>query len=115
MPVGYDTVPILSIMHPSPTSDPLHCRLQDWRVAPPVEPGFRPAVRERIAARLRRGQETWGAYCRRHAVLWSLVFATVVTGAAVHGQRVGERHSEADHRAMVGTYLAEIDARAMEH
>ncbi len=87
--------------------------LRVWQVSPPPDPAFRPAVWAQIASTVRRRQESWWGYCRRHALLWGLVFLVGTAGAGLHGQRVGVQHRDEDHRAMVGTYLAEIDARAM--
>lgn len=95
--------------------DPLRAKLRVWQVDPPAEGGFRPAVWARIGARRRELAETWFGYFRRHAVAWSLAVAVSAGVAGLLGNLVGERRAAADHAAILGTYLAQIDARAMQH
>ncbi len=100
-------------MNASSSSDSARAGLRAWRVTPPADPHFRAGVWARIEASRSALRESWSAYCRRHAVLWSLAFLAATSGAALLGQRAGERHTRAEHDTILHTYLAQIDARAM--
>ena len=95
----------------SNTPEPLREALRRWRVAPPADAGFRPAVWSRIEAVRRAASENWFHYFRRHAAAWSLVAVCAAGVAGLLGREAGERRATADHEQILGTYLAQIDAR----
>lgn len=90
--------------------DPIRGELRTWRVDPPADPGFRPAVWSRIdQARLLH----WTTYWRRHAVGWSVACVLIVSASALWGHAAGLRHKQAERTAVLQTYLAAIDVTAM--
>ncbi|MFT3828899.1 MAG: hypothetical protein QM691_04245 [Opitutaceae bacterium] len=97
----------------SNSQNPLREILHIWRIAPPADAGFRPAVWSRIEALRRTASETWFGYFRRHTLAWSLVLLSTAAGAGLLGRQAGERRAVADHSAILDTYLAQIDARVM--
>lgn len=85
-----------------------------WQVAPPVDPGFRSSVWAAIEAVRDRASATWAGYLRRHLVAWALVFGLVMVGAVALGLSAGAKHSAIDREMVLASYVAAIDARAME-
>lgn len=101
-------------MNASPDPDPPRHDLRVWRVVPPADAGFRAAVWARVEAARRLVELSWSAYLRRHALLWSVALLLAVGGSAVLGRRAGAQHTRAEHDTILHTYLAAIDARAMQ-
>ena len=89
-------------------SDSLSEALRRWKVAPPVDAGFRNAVWQRIDARTR---ESWPAYLRTHAAAWVLVTVVMLGAAAFTGRATAEARVRADREAMVVSYLVDLDPR----
>jgi hypothetical protein len=85
-----------------------------WQVAPPVDPGFRSAVWAGIEAARERFEITWSGYLRRHIVAWVLVLGMAAVGAGWVGHSAGADHALADRDLVLTSYVAAIDARAME-
>jgi anti-sigma factor RsiW len=97
-------------MHPTDANDRLSATLQSWRVNPPRDPNFRPAVMERIR---RNARETWPGYVRSHLLGWSAaaVLAAIAAGWTGHA---AARAKIDDHRdQMVVSYLGNLDPRVM--
>jgi hypothetical protein len=88
---------------PSP-DDPLAQTLRDWRVTPPRDPGFRTAVRERMAAG--SPVQPWGAFVRRHVAMC----AGVVAAAIVLGALAGRDQARTQ---IAASYVQALDARSM--
>lgn len=88
--------------------------LQAWQVTPPVDAGFRGAVWARIDAVRECVETTWAGYVRQHLVAWVLVLGFVAVGAGALGFGAGAKHSAADRELILASYVAAIDARAME-
>ena len=88
--------------------DNLSEELRRWRVAPPMEPNFRPQVWQRIRARTR---VTWPDYLRAHSAAWSLAAALALGAAAYTGHVAAEARARADREALVMTYLVDLDPR----
>jgi hypothetical protein len=88
--------------------DSLSAVLQRWRVEPPADPGFRPAVWQRLDARAR---ESWPAYLRSRATAWSLAAVVMLGAAAYSGTALAHSRVRADREAMVVNYLVELDPR----
>ena len=82
--------------------------LHRWRVDPPADQNFRPAVWQRIDGRSRA---TWPAYLRSHATAWSLAAVVILGAAAYSGSALAQARARADRDAMVVTYLVELDPR----
>ncbi len=95
-------------MVPSSSPDPLSRHLAEWRVTPPADPEFRPAVWQRIRQRTR---ETWLGYVHGHLARWSFAAVLAVSAAGWIGYAVGEARLEAQRDAMVTHYLVELDPR----
>lgn len=95
-------------MNSSEPNDPLSRALVEWRVNPPADPQFRPAVWQRIR---RRAQDTWAGYFQAHLAQWSVVAIFAVTVAGWAGHAAGEARVEAERDAMVTSYLIELDPR----
>ncbi|MDD3179946.1 MAG: hypothetical protein PHQ04_06285 [Opitutaceae bacterium] len=89
--------------------DPLSVILSGWRVAPPANPDFRPAVWRRIGAL--RSRESWPAYLRAHAALWTLMAAVVLSAAGWTGHAAAQARMRADREAIVASYLVDLDPR----
>ena len=90
------------------TRDSLSRTLQDWRVAPPADPNFRPDVWRRIS---RRSRESWGGYVRAHLVSWSLAAVVAISIAGLGGRAAGKARLDAAREAMATAYLVELDPR----
>lgn len=82
--------------------------LQQWRVRPPPDPNFRPAVWRRIS---RRSRETWASYVQAHLLPWSVAAAVAVAVAGWTGHAAARAKLDADRDAMVVTYLVQLDPR----
>ena len=83
-------------------------------MAPPADKSFRPAVWKQIERLRYAATESWFGYLRRHAVVCALVLVAAVAGAGLLGRMTGDWRARADHDAIIGTYLAQIDARVMQ-
>lgn len=83
--------------------------LQDWRVKPPSDPGFRAAVWRRIG---QQGEATWTAYLRAHTAAWAVAAVLTFSVAGVAGRALAQARVEADRETMVVSYLVELDPRA---
>lgn len=93
-------------MHNSP--DSLSEALRAWRVQPPRDPAFRPAVWQRIHQAARDG---WVNYVRDHRLAWGLTAAVAVIGAGWTGHTAAQARLESSRHAMAETYLVELDPR----
>jgi len=82
--------------------------LRGWTVRPPVDPGFRPGVWQRIR---REPGTSWPAYLRAHLAAWSLVAILALSSAGYAGRALARTHVRADREAMVVSYLVELDPR----
>lgn len=89
--------------------DKLSVTLQDWRVKPPSDPGFRAAVWRRIG---QQGVATWPAYLRAHTAVWSVAAVLAFSVAGLAGRAIAQARVQADREAMVVSYLVELDPRA---
>lgn len=89
--------------------DKLSETLQDWRVKPPSDPGFRAAVWRRIG---QQGEANWPAYLRAHTAAWSVAAALAFSVAGLAGRAIAQARVQADREAMVVSYLVELDPRA---
>jgi hypothetical protein len=72
-------------------SDSLSEALRRWKVAPPVDAGFR--------------------NLRTHAAAWVLVTVVMLGAAAFTGRATAEARVRADREAMVVSYLVDLDPR----
>lgn len=95
-------------MHSPESNDRLDDTLAAWRISPPADPAFRPAVWRRIQARAR---ESWAAYVRAHALGWSVAAVAVVAAAGWSGRAVVRAQLNAEREAMVVAYLTDLDPR----
>ena len=96
---------------PSPDSDAsLAPALAAWRLEPTRDPGFRCAVRARLAA---PGGLPWGVYLRRHAgpVAAACVLALVAGGWLGHAQ--ARARAAADRDELAESYVRALDARSL--
>ena len=101
-------------MTASEKNESLRPTLQAWQVSPPADPGFRSAVWAQIGAARDCLETTWAGYVRHHLVAWVLVLGFVAVGAGALGLGAGASHSAADRELVLASYVAAIDARAME-
>ena len=90
--------------------DPLSRTLAAWRVEPPSDPNFRPAVWQRIR---QRSRETLAGYLRAHLVGWAVVAGLAVVAAGWAGHAAARAKLAADRDQMVVTYLGAIDPRVV--
>lgn len=97
-------------MNPTDPKDPLARDLAAWRVTPPGDPNFRPAVWQRIQ---RRSRETWAAYVRSHLIGWSLAAAVAVAAAGWTGHSVARAKLDSSREEMVVSYLGNLDPRVL--
>ncbi|MBI5767666.1 MAG: hypothetical protein HZA93_07710 [Verrucomicrobia bacterium] len=95
---------------PATAPDRLSRVLAEWRVQPPSNPHFRPAVWQRIAQGRR---ESWPTYLRAHLVGWTVAAGVAVVAAGWAGHTAGRAKLAADREQMVISYLGEIDPRVM--
>ena len=91
-------------------NEPLARTLAAWRVNPPMNPNFRPAVWQMIQQRAR---ETWASYVRAHRLSWSLVALVAVMAAGWTGRSVAQAKLDAEREEMVVSYLGNLDPRVM--
>lgn len=95
-------------MNLSDPNDSVSRALADWRVQPPLNPRFRPAVWQRIH---QRSRETWAFYIRNRLAAWSVAAALIVTASGWLGVTASKARLDADRDAMVSAYLVELDPR----
>lgn len=95
-------------MDTPPPSDSLSRTLSHWRLQPPRDPQFRPAVWARLA---RRSRETWAGYVAAHRVGWSVAAIAVIGFAGWSGHAAAQARQAADRDALVTAYLIELDPR----
>lgn len=96
---------------PSPDSDvSLSRTLADWRVEPRRDPGFRAAVRARLAA---PGGLSWGEYLRRHTLpVAAACGLSLLTGGWL-GQKQARARAAADREQLAESYVRSLDARTL--
>lgn len=95
-------------MDSPPPPDSLSRTLSSWRVQPPRDPQFRPAVWRRIA---RRSRETWADYVAAHRLAWSVAALAAIGAAGWSGHAAAQARQSADRDALVTAYLIELDPR----
>lgn len=95
-------------MHSPESHDSLSRTLAAWRVSPPPDPNFRPAVWQRIGAEMR---ESWAGYVRAHALGLSIAALVVVGAANWTGRAAVRAQLDAEREAMVVAYLTNLDPR----
>jgi hypothetical protein len=93
----------------SPDSD-LSQALAAWRLAPRRDPGFRAAVRTRLAA---PGGLGWGAYLRLHAGPVAAACALAVVAGGWLGHAQARARDAADRDQLAEAYVRALDARAL--
>jgi hypothetical protein len=98
----------VTLMDSSEPQDSLPRVLQEWRVRPPLNPQFRPAVWQRIA---QRSRESWAGYVRTHGATWMIASLVVIGVAGWTGHAVAQTKMAADREAMVVAYLVGLDPR----
>lgn len=101
-------------MHAPESNHSLRPLLRAWQVSPPVDPGFRSAIWARIERAREWTDLTWAGYLRHHLLAWVLVLGFVAGGAGWWGRSAGALHSADDRELVLASYVAAIDARAME-
>ncbi len=88
--------------------DPLSKELALWRIEPPRDPAFRPAVWSRVRA---RGFETGLLqYIRQHVMLSACALAFSLSVGLYAGHLGASARSERDRLVLADTYLASIDS-----
>lgn len=87
--------------------DPLSDTLQTWRVQPPANPNFRPAVWQRVQAR----RETWASYVRAHRRSVAVATLALLLVGGWTGRAAAQAKLAAERDAMVVTYLVGLDPR----
>jgi hypothetical protein len=97
-------------MNPSEPDSPLSRTLAEWRLTPPANPNFRPAVWQLIRS---RGRETWSRYIRAHRVGWSVAVGLTIAAAGWTGRSIAQAKLEAGREKMVVSYLVDLDPRVM--
>lgn len=90
--------------------DRLSATLASWRVSPPRDPNFRPAVLERIRQTTR---DTWAGYVRGHLAAWSLAALAAVSAAGWTGRAFAHAKMEDSRERMVVSYLGNLDPRVL--
>jgi hypothetical protein len=98
------------IMSPTNPRDSLSQTLTSWRIKPPSDPNFRPAIWARIQ---RRAGDTWTGYLRAHLAGWSAVALVAVGVAGWTGHAAAQAKLESNREQMVVSYLGELDPRVM--
>ena len=86
--------------------------LADWRVAPTVDPQFRPGVWARIE-RARR-EVAFGEFLRTHAVPCVALLVVALGVGAWTGRERAKTTLAAERTALVANYVQGLDARAMQ-
>lgn len=97
-------------MTPTDPNDRLTEALASWRVTPPPDASFRPAVWQAIQ---RRSRETWAAFVRSHLLGWSLAAAAAVAVAGWTGHSAARARLESGREEMVVSYLGNLDPRVL--
>lgn len=97
-------------MNPSSPPDPLSRALGAWRVDPPADPAFRPAVWRRLGA-LRR--DDWRGYLRAHLAAWCVVALVATAAAGWAGRSVAHAELAAERERMIFSYLGDLDPRVL--
>ena len=97
------------MMPPDPDGD-LSRRLQAWRISPPVDPQFRPAIWERLR---RQAPVTWTGYLHQHRATWAVTVALAVIAAGWVGRSAAHAKIEQRREQMVVNYLGAIDPRVI--
>jgi hypothetical protein len=97
----------MSTPHPN---DRLARALATWRVSPPADPNFRPAVWNKIKA---PSAGTWSAYVRTHLAGWSVVAGLAIAVGGWTGHVVAQAKLEASREQMAVSYLSELDPRVL--
>jgi hypothetical protein len=95
-------------MHLIDPQEPLSRALARWRIEPAPDPGFRPAVWQRIHHQPRA---SWAGYLQAHLATWAVVALVGISGAGWVGHSAGQARLAAERDAMVTTYLVELDPR----
>lgn len=91
--------------------DPLPPLLASWRVEPLPDPGFRPAVAERLGSG--GAGATWAAFARRRATLVVGALALATVGGALGGHGRARARVDEDRARLASAYVAGLDARLM--
>jgi hypothetical protein len=86
--------------------------LADWRVAPTVDPQFRPGVWARIE-RARR-EVAFGEFLRAHAVPCAALLVVSLGLGAWTGHDRAKTRVAAERATLVANYVQGLDARAMQ-
>jgi hypothetical protein len=97
-------------MNSSDPNERLSATLASWRVTPPRDPHFRPAVLERIRQTAR---DTWSGYVRAHLVGWSAAALVAIAAAGWTGRAVAQAKMENHREQMVVAYLGNLDPRVL--
>lgn len=84
--------------------------LSAWRLAPRRDPGFRAAVRARLAA---PGGLTWPGYLRLHAVTVAAACGLALIVGSWLGQKQAGERAAADRAQLAESYVRALDARTM--
>jgi hypothetical protein len=96
---------------PSPDSDASLSRvLAGWRVEPRRDPGFRAAVRSRLAV---PGGLSWGAYLQRHALPVAAACGLAMLAGGWLGRAQARDQADADRDLLAEKYVRALDARTM--
>ena len=91
-------------------NDRISDALAAWRVVPPSNPNFRPAVWARIQ---RATADSWAGYVRRRALGWSIAAGVAVVVASWSGHTFAQAKIEAGRERMVVSYLGNLDPRVL--
>jgi len=97
-------------MIPSDPHQRLSATLGSWRMTPPRDSNFRPAVLERIQQRARA---TWTEYVRSHGFSWSAAALVAITAAGWTGHAVAQARLQESREQMVVSYLGKLDPRVL--
>jgi hypothetical protein len=97
-------------MNAPESDDPLSPALQAWRVQPRRDPGFRAAVRARLAA---PGGLSWMQYLRLHAAPVAAACGLALVAGGWIGHRQAAARTAADREQLAESYVRALDARTM--
>lgn len=97
-------------MIPSDPNQRLSATLGSWRVIPPRDPNFRPAVVKRIQQRARA---TWTEYVRAHGAVWSAAALVAISAAGWTGHAIAQARIQESREQMVVSYLGNLDPRVL--
>jgi hypothetical protein len=96
---------------PSSESDASLSRaLADWRLEPRRDPGFRAAVRARLAA---PGGLSWSEYVRQHAIPVAAACGLAVVAGGWIGHAQARARAAADREQLAESYVRALDARTL--